>query len=682
MVGRTTWVLRRRLGLPLRATGLSDFFQPLRDSLLDSATGGKVVPPARQRRRQALHIRQSVFEFVRVLVALAVSPLLHGAGHRVAQLHRHRLRDGLAHVREDAVQGLVRGVRLRRHRQVDGGLRQRLIALRSPQEMDRLHRGDGLFERPRLGQADILDGYADQGAPDVKPVLAACEHAPQPVERRVHVARADRFVQRRNQVEVLLAGLVVEQHLALDRILHRLVRKLLVLGRRHRRLERVVGGARIAVGEDGNLLEQLVRGANLQVAEAVLAVVQRPPQQGHDLGHCEPAQRVHLGARQQRRDDFEGRILGGGADEGDVAALDIGQEGVLLRLVEAVDLVDEQQRAAPELAVALGLGHDGLDFLDAAEHGAEGDEIGPRDAGDEAGQRGLADAGRSPQNDRAELAAFDLRAQRLRRAEDVLLAAEVLKAIRAHALGERTALVHSGSCLGRRRGVVEEAHGGSLWRRASYNRIAAAVAALRDSTPRVGMRRPAAPALHSSLTPRPSLPITKAHPRLRPAWSRFFEAEGAAAYTSSPCAWSAARAGAASSPVSSGTRKTEPADARTAFGLYGLTVPFRKIRPVAPKASAVRMIAPALPGSCTPSRTTTSGWPVNSRSSSHSGGRTSAMTPCAVSVSDRDRNRASASTSRRVWGRRRSSVSTADCTGSAASTAPMSQPLASASSSR
>ena len=61
-------------------------------------------------------------------------------------------------------------------------------------------------------------------------------------------------------------------------------------------------------------------------------------------------QRVDFGAREQRRDHFERRILGGRADQDDVAALDIGQKRVLLGFVEAVNFVDEEHRAAAQAA--------------------------------------------------------------------------------------------------------------------------------------------------------------------------------------------------------------------------------------------------------------------------------------------------------------------------------------------
>jgi hypothetical protein len=53
----------------------------------------------------------------------------------------------------------------------------------------------------------------------------------------------------------------------------------------------------------------------------------------------------HARAREQRRVHRERRVLRRRADERDRAVLDVRQERVLLRLVEAVDLVDEEDRA-------------------------------------------------------------------------------------------------------------------------------------------------------------------------------------------------------------------------------------------------------------------------------------------------------------------------------------------------
>ena len=61
----------------------------------------------------------------------------------------------------------------------------------------------------------------------------------------------------------------------------------------------------------------------------------------------EPTQDQHLATRQQGRVDLEARILGRCADESDGAVLHIREEAVLLRPIEAMDLVHEKQRLLP-----------------------------------------------------------------------------------------------------------------------------------------------------------------------------------------------------------------------------------------------------------------------------------------------------------------------------------------------
>src|SRR5699024_8497413 len=107
----------------------------------------------------------------------------------------------------------------------------------------------------------------------------------------------------------------------------------------------------------------------------------------------------NTGTRKQRRNHLERRILSGGADQDDVPPLDVREKGVLLRLVEPVNLVHEKDRALAGPAETLGIGHHGLDLLDAAEDSAERDKLAPGDARDQLRERRLADAGRSPEND-------------------------------------------------------------------------------------------------------------------------------------------------------------------------------------------------------------------------------------------------------------------------------------------
>ena len=109
------------------------------------------------------------------------------------------------------------------------------------------------LERARIGVADVLGREPDEPARDVERILAGLEHARQPVDGRVGVAVAHRFVQRRNDVVVLLAGLVVEQRAPLDQAGER---GRVEAARRRRR--------RRASARDG-LLEQIQRDARVAV---------------------------------------------------------------------------------------------------------------------------------------------------------------------------------------------------------------------------------------------------------------------------------------------------------------------------------------------------------------------------------------------------------------------------------
>ena len=168
-------------------------------------------------------------------------------------------------------------------------------------------------------------------------------------------------------------------------------------------------------------------------------------------------------AREQGGDDFEGWILRGCADEADVAALDVGQEGVLLGFVETVNLIDEQDGAGMHARSLGGRHHYLLDFLDAAHHCGEFNEGRLGGFGDDFGERGFADAGRTPKNHGACIVVLDLHAEGLAGTEQVFLAAVFGQGAGSHALGQRghcVELTFRGR-VGLQRQAVEEAHRGA-----------------------------------------------------------------------------------------------------------------------------------------------------------------------------------------------------------------------------
>ena len=182
-------------------------------------------------------------------------------------------------------------------------------------------------------------------------------------------------------------------------------------------------------------------------AEPALGIAQCPSEDLLDRIARQRLQHEDLGAREQRGVDLERRVLGRGADEHDVASLHARKEGILLCLVEAVDLVDEDDRAAAGAASSiLRRRHDFLDLFDSGQHRAERDEVRLCQLGDDTGKRCLARAGRSPKDDRLKQIALDGFAKRLAGTEDLVLADDVVERLWTYALGQW----RSGSCRPRR----------------------------------------------------------------------------------------------------------------------------------------------------------------------------------------------------------------------------------------
>jgi hypothetical protein len=202
----------------------------------------------------------------------------------------------------------------------------------------------------------------------------------------------------------------------------------------------------------------------LQSAESALLVDERALQEELDLLDAQRAQHEDARPREQRPVDLEARVLGRGADQHHRAVLDRGQQAVLLRLVEAMDLVHEEDRPARrELLAFARLAEDLAQPRHALADRAEGHELARSRGRDEARQRRLARTGRPPEHDRAQGPLLDRAAQRLARPEQLLLPRELLERARSHARGER---------LGRSRRLEQAriarglpSHGGSPRRR-------------------------------------------------------------------------------------------------------------------------------------------------------------------------------------------------------------------------
>ena len=99
--------------------------------------------------------------------------------------------------------------------EIDHGLREREVALGRAKPLVGVPGGDRLRQRLRIGQPDVLDSHTHDAARDIDRMLAAREHAREPVEGRVHVRGPHRLVERADQVVVAFLCLVVERSAAL-----------------------------------------------------------------------------------------------------------------------------------------------------------------------------------------------------------------------------------------------------------------------------------------------------------------------------------------------------------------------------------------------------------------------------------------------------------------------------------
>ena len=209
-----------------------------------------------------------------------------------------------------------------------------------------------------------------------------------------------------------------------------MLRLLLLRGRHGQRLQRVEQAARVAVGIGDQPVARLVvhgrHGVDLQRAL-------------HDLLQVlfgQRLQHVDRRARQQGGVDLEGGVLGGGADEGEQAALHVRQKGVLLALVEAVHLVHEDDGALALAQRHLRPLHRLADVLHAAQHGADADELRAKGIGHEPRDRGLARARRAPEDAAVRLARLEGDAQRHAFAQQLLLADDFAQGFGAQSFGQ------------------------------------------------------------------------------------------------------------------------------------------------------------------------------------------------------------------------------------------------------
>ena len=151
----------------------------------------------------------------------------------------------------------------------------------------------------------------------------------------------------------------------------------------------------------------------------------------------EPAQDQHLAARQKRCVDLEARVLGRRSDQRDGAVFHEGEEAILLRTIETMDLIHEQQGLLTRASSCSGFSEHFLEVGNAGEDGGDGDEPQPNGSREQAGDGRLARAWRPPQDHRGEAARGNHPADRALGARQMILADNLAQRRRAQAIGQR-----------------------------------------------------------------------------------------------------------------------------------------------------------------------------------------------------------------------------------------------------
>jgi hypothetical protein len=99
--------------------------------------------------------------------------------------------------------------------------------------------------------------------------------------------------------------------------------------------------AGIAISKDSYLLQRLLIYGDTSLTQSALFIGQGTLKESDDLLFREAFQRENTRAGQERTIYLEAGILSGCPNEGYNSSLDVWQNGILLRLIKAVNLIDE-----------------------------------------------------------------------------------------------------------------------------------------------------------------------------------------------------------------------------------------------------------------------------------------------------------------------------------------------------
>src|SRR6266568_4836532 len=144
------------------------------------------------------------------------------------------------------------------------------------------------------------------------------------------------------------------------------------------------------------MLAGILIDLNLVISEAAFLVGKRAIDQFLQLLDAKRFELKNLGARNERTVYIKEWVVSGRSDQPEISAFDVGEENILLRFVEVMDLVDEQDRLLTRCAKPICRSSDDAShFGDIAFHAAQPHELRVRHVRNYVRERGFSGAGRT-----------------------------------------------------------------------------------------------------------------------------------------------------------------------------------------------------------------------------------------------------------------------------------------------
>ena len=312
-------------------------------------------------------------------------------------MERNGLVASLTHNLQGVIDAEIRRVALRTRSKIYHSLSQRYASFGPTNLHHRIEGGVSKQKCIGVGESDILSRTNDEATGYELRVFPTLYHARHPVECAVRVASAYTLYERRYDVVVHLAFLIICKRVLLQaRHNHLVVYHYLIAGTRlNDELQDVeqLAGVATAIAQQGVGLLQLdikLREFNVGCNCAV--------EQLQQVFLLQRFQDIQLTAREQRAYHLERRVLCGGTYERDDAPLHSAEQRILLRLAETVNLVDEENRRSRiEEASALGTLYHVAHILNTTRHGTKRVERCLKTMRNNLCESCFAHSGRSPQ---------------------------------------------------------------------------------------------------------------------------------------------------------------------------------------------------------------------------------------------------------------------------------------------